>query len=337
MKQKERMRPFEIDPEALKPGEFEILQPEPDGTLPAPLAPAEAADATKRRPWLKLFLGGAAAFAIGVLGLDAYDYAVNLFERSIWLGGAFSGLLALMVAGALGVVGREVLSLRKLTKVDDLRTEGERLMTSEAHGQAENFLRKVEKLYRDRTELDQPIWRFHDQASDALNDRERIELFASTVFKPIDEEAYRIVKRSSRDIGVLTALTPVGALDSLIVLVRTVTMMRSIARLYGVRPGFAGTVRLAKRGVRNIVIAGVGELVSHAAVETAGASLLSILSARAGQGAVNGLLAARIGLSIMQICRPIPFAQTELPSLRKFRAEILKELSGSEEKTEKNG
>ncbi len=337
MKQKERVRPFEIDPETLKPGEFEVLQPEPDGTLPAPLAPAESADEPKRRPWLKLFLGGAAAFALGVVGLDAYDYAVSLFERSVWLGGAFSALLALAVTGALGVVGREVLSLRKLARVDDLRTEGERLMTSEAHGQAENFLRKVEKLYRDRTELDQPIWRFHDQASDALNDRERIELFAGTVFKPIDEEAYRIVKRSSRDIGVLTALTPVGALDSLIVLVRTVTMMRSIARLYGVRPGFAGTIRIAKRGVRNIVIAGVGELVSHAAVETAGASLLSILSARAGQGAVNGLLAARIGLSIMQICRPIPFTQNELPSLKKFRTEILKDLSDSSEPIGKNG
>lgn len=327
MKQKERVRPFEIDPETLKPGEFEILQPEPDGSLPAPLAPAEVADEPRRRPWLKLFLGGTAAFALGVLGLDAYDYAISLFERSVWLGGAFSAFLALAVIGALGVVGRELWGLRQLAKVDDLRLEGERMMTSEAHGQAEDFLRKVEKLYRDRKDLDQPIWRFHDQASDALNDRERLELFAQTVFRPIDKEAYQIVKRSGRDIGVLTALSPIGTLDSLIVMVRTVGMMRSIARLYGVRPGFTGTVRLLKRGLRNIVIAGVGELVGHAAVETAGASLLKVLSARAGQGAVNGLLAARIGLSVMQICRPIPFAEDELPSLKKLRAEIFKELS----------
>ena len=327
MKQKERVRPFEIDPETLKPGDFEVLQPEPDGSLPAPLAPAEAVDDPKRRPWLKLFLGGTAAFALGVLGLDAYDYAISLFERSVWLGGAFSAFLALAIIGALGVVGRELWSLRQLAKVDDLRVEGERLVTSEAHGRAEDFLRKVERLYRDRADLDQSIWRFHDQASDALNDRERLELFAQTVFRPIDKEAYQIVKRSGRDIGVLTALSPIGALDSLIVMVRTVGMMRAIARLYGVRPGFTGTVRLLKRGLRNIVIAGVGELLGHAAVETAGASLLKVLSARAGQGAVNGLLAARIGLSVMQICRPIPFTEDELPSLKKLRAEIFKELS----------
>ncbi|MEM9627131.1 MAG: TIGR01620 family protein [Pseudomonadota bacterium] len=327
MKQKDRISPFEIDPATLKPNDFEIVQPEPDGNLPATLAPAVEPDEQKRRPWLKLLLGAGAAFALGVIGLDAYDYAVSLFERSVWLGGAFSSLLVLVVAGAIGVVGRELMSLRRLTKVEGLRLEGERLMTSEAHGQAEDFLRKVEKLYRERVDLDRPIVDFHDKASDALNDRERLELFADTVFAPIDKAAYQIVKRSGRDIGVLTALTPIGALDSLIVLVRTVTMMRDIAKLYGVRPGFTATVRLAKRGVRNIVIAGVGELVSHAAVETAGASLLKILSARAGQGAINGLLAARIGLSVMQICRPIPFAEDELPSLKKLRTELFKELS----------
>lgn len=336
MKQKERVRPFEIDPQTLRPGDIELLQPEPDGSPPASLAPADIVQ-EKRRPWLKLFLGGALAFALGVLGLDAYDYANGLFERSIWLGGAFSLLLAVAAIGALGMVGREIWSLRRLAKVDDLRLEGERLMISEAHGQAEDFLRKVEKLYRERAELDRSIVGFHDQASDALNDRERLELFATSVFRPIDREAYRIVKRSGRDIGVLTALTPIGALDSLIVLVRTVTMMRSIAKLYGVRPGFAATFRLAKRGVRNIVIAGVGELVSHAAVETAGASLLKMLSARAGQGAVNGLLAARIGLSVMQICRPIPFAEDDLPSMKRLRTEIFKELANGRDGAAENG
>ena len=236
MKQKDRIDPFELDPSTLKPDDFKIVQPEPDGSLPATLAPAADPDEPKRRPWLKLFLGAAATFALGVVGLDAYDYANALFERSVWLGGGFSLLLALVAVGAIGVVGREVLSLRRLGKVDDLRIAGERLMTSEAHGQAEDFLRKVERLYRDRTELDQPIWRFHDRASDALNDRERLDLFAETVFSPIDKAAYQVVVRSGRDIGVLTALAPVGALDSLIVLVRTVTMMRSIAKLYGVRP-----------------------------------------------------------------------------------------------------
>lgn len=326
MSKTDPIAPFELDPAKLGPGDVELVQPEPDGPLPAPLAPAIEPDQPKSRPWLRMLLGGGSLFLLGLLGVDAYDAASELFARSVWLGGAFSVLLGLTFLGALGLVGREMVSLRRLVRVDDLRQEGEQLMTSEAHGQADDLLRKIEKLYRDRDDLDKPIWRFHDQASDALNDRERLDLFSHHVFRPMDQAAYKIVKASGRDIAVLTALTPIGALDSLIVMVRTVSMMRGIAKLYGVRPGFAATIRLAKRALRNIVIAGVGELVSHAAVETAGASLLRVLSARAGQGAVNGLLAARIGLSIMQICRPLPFAQHELPSLKKLRAEIFKEL-----------
>ena len=54
----------------------------------------------------------------------------------------------------------------------------------------------------------------------------------------------------------------------------------------------------------------------------AGATVLSVLSARAGQGVVNGLLAARLGLSAMQLCRPLPFTEEEMPSLTRLRQEI---------------
>ena len=37
---------------------------------------------------------------------------------------------------------------------------------------------------------------------------------------------------------------------------------------------------------------------------------------------VNGLLAAKLGLSAMQLCRPLPFKEGELPSLNRLRAEL---------------
>ena len=100
------------------------------------------------------------------------------------------------------------------------------------------------------------------------------------------------------------------------------TMLRAIARLYGVRPAAASSARLLRRGLLNVLAAGVVELVSDSAVEAAGASLLSVLSAKAGQGVLNGLLAAKIGLAPMQLCRPLPFTQDQLPSLRQLRAEL---------------
>ena len=139
---------------------------------------------------------------------------------------------------------------------------------------------------------------------------------------PLDRRANQLVLRGARDIGALTALSPLGLLDSALVLARTVIMLRAIAQLYGVRPGAVSSLTLLRRTVRNVLAAGVGDLVSDAAVEATGATLLSALSARAGQGVVNGLLAAKLGLAAMQVCRPLPFTRDQLPSLRQLRAEL---------------
>jgi putative membrane protein len=184
------------------------------------------------------------------------------------------------------------------------------------------LLGSIERVYHDRADLQGPLQAFHGQASDALNDGERVQLFAASVLGPLDKRAYQLVKACARDIGALTALSPLGLLDGLIVLGRTLAMLRAIARLYGVRPGAAATAALLRRTLRNVVAAGVAELVSDAAVETLGASLLSFVSSRAGQGVVNGVLAARLGLGAMQLCRPLPFAQDQLPSMKQLRGEL---------------
>jgi putative membrane protein len=314
------LAPFELDPARVPPAQIELVE-EPEPKLPAALPEVEPQ--RPRRPWLRLLVAGGLAWLLALLGLEAYDLTTGLFERSVWLGTTFAVLLSATAVGALGIAGRELHSLWRLERVEEIRAEARPLLASEVHGQAETLLPKVERLYASREPIAQRIERFHRQASDALNDGERLRLFATTVLDPLDRRAYQLVKRGARDIAAVTALSPLGILDSLFVLARTLSMLRAIARLYGVRPGAAATVHLLRHAVRNVLAAGVGELLSDAAVEMAGASLVSVLSARAGQGAANGLLAAKLGLSAMQICRPLPFTEDELPSLRQLRAEIL--------------
>jgi putative membrane protein len=71
--------------------------------------------------------------------------------------------------------------------------------------------------------------------------------------------------------------------------------------------------------VRNAALAGVADVVTHAAVEHVGAGLLALLSARAGQGAGNSLLHARLGIEAMRQCRPLPFMAEEPPRLASVR------------------
>ncbi|HEX5795714.1 MAG TPA: TIGR01620 family protein [Geminicoccaceae bacterium] len=321
MSRRERIAPFELDPTTLDPSRLELVEPEP---APAPLVPAPEPPPTRARPWRRLLLWGGALSLLALLGLEAYDLLAELFARSVWFGGALALLLGITLAGALGLVGRELNSLRRLARAEHLRQDGERLLHSEVHGQAGALLARIERLYDGRAELQERLASFRGQASDALSDGEQLRLFAATVLGPLDQSAYQIVRRGARDIGALTALSPLGLLDGVLVLARTLAMLRAIARLYGVRPGALASLSLLRRTLRNVLAAGVGELMSDAAVEATGATLLSTLSARAGQGVVNGLLAAKLGLAAMQLCRPLPFTAAELPSLRQLRTELFK-------------
>jgi putative membrane protein len=316
MKERLPVPPFELDPTTV--GSLEVVPPA------APAAPvAVEPEGGPRRFWLRLFLGAGAALLVALLGLEAYEFLAGLFERWPVLGAAFALLLVLVAAGALGILGRELADLRRLERAEQLRLEGERLIASEIHGQADAYLGRLEQLYRGRADLAERIARFEVQSSDALNDGEQLRLFGKTVLAPLDRQGRQLVIRGARDIGALTALSPLGVLDGLIVLWRTLSMLRAIARLYGVRPGAAASLRLLRRTLAHVLAAGAGELLSDAAIEAAGASLLSVLSARVGQGAVHGLLAARLGLAALQICRPLPFVEGELPSMKQLRTELL--------------
>jgi putative membrane protein len=317
MTERQRIAPFELDP--AQADRLELVPPE---APPAPVVVEPAAVPPSRRPWLRLFLAAGTVLLFGWLGVEAYDFVAGLFARAPALGAGFALLLALVALGAIGALGREIADLRRLERAEQLRLAGERLIASEAHGQADAYLAQLKRLYRSRPDLAEPLARFEVQASDALNDGERLRLFGRIVLAPLDRHARRLVTRGARDIGALTALSPLGLLDSAIVLWRTLAMLRALARLYGVRPGPVASIRLLRRTLAHVLAAGMGELLSDAAIETAGASLLSVISTRIGQGAVHGLLAARLGLAAVQICRPLPFIEGELPSMKQLRAEL---------------
>ncbi len=55
-----------------------------------------------------------------------------------------------------------------------------------------------------------------------------------------------------------------------------------------------------------------------------GQGLAAKLSARLGEGLVNGFLTARIGVAAIQTCRPAPFIATKGPTLPELMSEITK-------------
>jgi putative membrane protein len=53
-----------------------------------------------------------------------------------------------------------------------------------------------------------------------------------------------------------------------------------------------------------------------------GKGILGRLSARFGEGAVNGILTARIGLAAREVCRPVPQEQSKREKLSSLVKEL---------------
>ena len=106
----------------------------------------------------------------------------------------------------------------------------------------------------------------------------------------------------------VTAVSPKALVDVAYVLFETVKLIRRMSELYGARPGTLGLIRLTRDVVAHLAVTGsigIGD-----GARPAGCSATASprrLSARLGEGVVNGLLTARVGLAAMDLCRPLPF------------------------------
>ena len=310
MNRKGPIFPFELDP---RTGQFERVE-EPVETPPEPELPAPL---EKPRPWWKRPGLMALIAIVGIVLIQAVDYLGGLIERAPFLGWPFAVLLGVAVFTAFATLWKEVFDIRRVRRAEKLRVTGARLATSELHGEAEPFLAALDNQLEERPRPD-----IQAAAERGLNDAEIVVLYERQVLAPRDKRAYRQVLEASRDIGLLTALSPLGLLDGVLVLWRTIVMLRAIARIYGLALSPAASIRLLKNCIRNAAIAGLADAVSHAAVEHVGASLTALLSARAGQGAGNALLAGRLGLEVIRLTRPLPFIKEPQPRLSHVRAAI---------------
>ncbi len=108
----------------------------------------------------------------------------------------------------------------------------------------------------------------------------------------------------------MTALSPRAIVDLLFVLASSMALIRRLARLYGGRPGFLGFVTLARHVMGHLAVTGgmaAGDSILH---ELVGKGIATRISAKLGEGVVNGLMTARVGLAAIDVCRPLPFVAT---------------------------
>ncbi|WP_294644525.1 YcjF family protein [uncultured Aureimonas sp.] len=328
---------FPIDPPAAPPPIRSAREPrsisdlarvtiEPDDALEAEAAARLDADpATRRRRGFsfgKLAMGALGALASLAFGLALDSLVRDLFQRSDWLGWAALSLAGLLVVGLLGVVGREAIGIMRLNDVERERRDGRRAFETDSAAEAEAVVARLSKIVASRPETAAGRERLHASRHDVIDGRDLVTLAERELLLPLDARARALVVASSKRVSVVTAVSPRAFMDLAFVLFETVRLIRVVSSLYGARPGALGLVRLVRDVLAHLAVTGsiavgdgiVGQVVGH--------GLAARLSAKLGEGLVNGLLTARIGIAAMDLCRPLPFLSVQRPRIGDFLNEL---------------
>ncbi|MCT4657283.1 MAG: TIGR01620 family protein [Cohaesibacter sp.] len=262
-----------------------------------------------------LFWSALSGLLLLALGLWLDNLIRTLFARFEWLGWTGIALLGVAALALLTFLIREFLALRRLSKLDHLRALAETLYEQGDKTKATRFANNLANLYKGqpslfkaRQALKQDLPHLFD-AKDILAQTEQI------LVAPIDAAANHRVHQAAKRVALVTALSPRALFDILVVLIETVRMVRAIAEIYGNRPGFVAMLKLSSQIAGHLALTGGMAAGESLLQQVIGHGLAARLSAKLGEGLLNGILTARIGLATIALCRPMPFKHAPAPTL----------------------
>jgi putative membrane protein len=92
-------------------------------------------------------------------------------------------------------------------------------------------------------------------------------------------------------------------------------MVRSIAASYGHRPTAAATVHLLRRLLVEAGKLGAIDIASTTLVQQLGGAVAERLATTAADSFYAAYRMARLGVMVMDLCRPVPFRDEDVPSI----------------------
>jgi putative membrane protein len=293
-----------------------------------PALPAVARAAPRRRDRVMTFgVAGVALLLVGWLAVDAIGWIVAAFERSAALGVLAATAVAAGVAGGGAVIARELGSLLRLRNVEAIhrRLADGRLLPMEGRKAIADVLAVVPR----EREIETAIESFQRQAKLHHATDQQIEILSRTVMKPLDRRAEAHVRTAVLRAFGITAISPTGLTDAVFFLACGIRMVRAIAASYGHRPTAATTVHLLRRLVIEAGKLGAVDIASSSLVQHLGGALTERLATSAAESLYAAYRMARLGIIVMDLCRPIPFRDDEAPSVTSLVANVLRRRSES--------
>jgi len=330
----EQTRPFAT--KVIEPEEdpFASRRPGAEGGLDADEQAVEEAQAGGLLRRFLLSWGGVFWSAItGLISLAVTLWVTklveDLFAHSALLGTIGFALAAALAVAALILFAREIRTMMRQNKIAKLHIALAKARADDDAKGARARLVELCKIYEARPETARARARVLELSREIIDGRDLIDLAERTLVLPLDELARREIASASKRVSVVTTISPRALVDLIFVAAQAIALMRRIAEIYGGRPGLLGFFKLARSVGSHLAITGGLAIGDSLLQQLVGHGIAAKLSARLGEGVLNGLLTARVGLSAMAVCRPMPFCAEKQPGV----AEVAPFLFGDKTKS----
>ncbi|MGX1346750.1 putative membrane protein [Bradyrhizobium elkanii] len=304
-------------------GTIQIVPEAEPAQLPVPLD-TPLVPARRGFRWGTLFWSAVAGLVVLGTGLGVINLVEDLFARNEGLGVLGLGM-AVIAAVALAVVTtRELVGLARLATIEKLHLRAAEVLISDDRAASRVIVADLLKLAHQTPQLARARSTLQSHTDDIIDGADMIRLAERELMTPLDEEARRLVSTAAQRVSVVTAVSPRALFDVLFVFVASLRMIRQLARLYGGRPGALGMIRLLRHVIAHLAITG-GMAASDSLIQQMlGHGIAAKLSQRLGEGMLNGLLTARLGLAAIDVTRPLPFNALPRPALTDLAKDLIR-------------
>jgi putative membrane protein len=330
---------FRIDPEpATKPVRREAEQPrkphavansEVAVVVPADIDVFDAEDVEAREPPPAIAprrrsrLGAVFLTAFGALvslavGLWTDQLIRDLFARSDWLGWVAAAAAAIAALTLAIILMRELFALARLASVEKIRRRALDAIARDDAKAARAVVKELSAFVSGKPGTAAGRRALGELEGEVIDGANLVRIAEAEILLPLDAEAKLMILDAAKRVSIVTAVSPRALVDIAYVMFESGRLIRRLAELYGGRPGTLGFFRLARDVLAHLAVTGSLAAGDSLVQQLVGHGLAARLSAKLGEGVVNGMMTARIGIAAMETARPLPFSAVKRPGVSDF-------------------
>lgn len=270
----------------------------------------------------RILLGALGILVSFAIGIWTEDLIRALFSRADWLGWTALGVALVALAAFIAIIARELMALKRLASVQSLRKEAADAVAQDDMAAARKVVDELRTIAASLPETARGRQMLDGLSEDIIDGRDLVRLAETEILRPLDREARALILHASKRVSIVTAISPRALVDIGYVIFESARLIRRLSQLYGGRPGTLGFIRLARRVLAHLAVTGTLAMGDSVIQQLVGQGLASRLSAKLGEGVVNGLMTARIGIAAMDVVRPFPFNAEKRPGISEFVGDL---------------